>query len=96
MKRVITAIGSASGSAMKKKAVLLASVSRARACPIRARNPSRYSSSGSSSFFFVNDSISRSVRASWRDFSILSTQSEYTLDMPRRRRALAVGAVSKT
>src|SRR5439155_591404 len=96
MKRLITAIGSASGSVTKKNAVRVASVRSWRACPIRVRNPSRYSSSGSASFFFVKDSISRSVRASSRDFSILSTQSEYTLDMPRSRRAFAVGAVSKT
>src|SRR5213592_1965751 len=96
MKRLITAIGSASGSVTKKNAVRVASVRSWRACPIRVRNPSRYSSSGSASFFFVKDSISRSERASSRDFSILSTQSEYTLDMPRSRRAFAVGAVSKT
>ena len=52
--------------------------------------------SGSSSFFFVKESSSRRVLASSRLLSILLTQSEYTLDMPSRRRAFAVGAVSKT
>src|SRR2546427_729257 len=63
MKRLITAIGSASGSVTKKNAVRVASVRSWRACPIRVRNPSRYSSSGSASFFFMKASISRSVRA---------------------------------
>ena len=76
MKRVITAMGSASGSVTKKNAVLSASVRSRRAWPIRSRNPRRYSSSGSASFFFVKESISRSVRASSRDLSILSTQRE--------------------
>ncbi len=96
MKRRITAIGSASGSVAKKKAVFAGSVSSSRAWWIRSRKSTRYVMSGSCSFFFVKERASRSDCASSRDLSIFWTHSPYTFDIPRRRRAFAVGAVSNT
>jgi len=75
MKRVMTAMGSASGSVTKKNDVFSGSVRRTRPCSIRSRKEMRYAMSGSSSFFFVNESISRRVFASSRLLSILLTQS---------------------
>ena len=76
MKRVMTAIGSASGSVTKKNEVFSGSVRRTRPCSIRSRKERRYAMSGSSSFFFVKESSSRRVFASSRLLSILLTQSE--------------------
>ena len=44
----------------------------------------------------MKDRTSRSDWASSRDLSIFSTHRPYTFDIPSSRRALAVGAVSKT
>jgi hypothetical protein len=76
MKRVTIAMGSASASVTKKKAASAGSVSSTRARSILSRKETRYSISGSASFFLVKDSISRRVRASSRLLSILLTHSE--------------------